>query len=218
MAQAEITTETPTLAELLHRLGDISPDRILTRPGIGTATKEDLLALHMACKPLCELIDGVIVRKAVGYLEAFVAGTILRLIGNFASANDLGAVTGADGMLGLGVKLIRIPDVAFVSWDHHPNGKIPDDPAPEVAPDLAVEVLSRSNTRREMERKREDYFAAGTRLVWIVDHKKRTVQVYTDPETCDELSIDDTLTGGDVLPGFETPVRAIFADLDRVSK
>ena len=64
---------------------------------------------------------------------------------------------------------LRIPDVAFVSWDRFPDGEIPADPAPEIVPDLAVEVLSRSNSAGEMSRKVKEYFSAGVRLVWYVD-------------------------------------------------
>lgn len=67
-----------------------------------------------------------------------------------------------------------------------------------------------------MQRKRVDFFGAGTGLVWIVDPKQRTVRVYTDVETFEELSAEQTLTGGDVLPGFEVAVKEIFAELDRV--
>ncbi len=215
MAQAPPTLETPTLADLLARLGDIAPDRILVRPPLGTATKQDLIALDRMGEPLYELIDGVIVRKAMGYLESIIAMTIGRLLGNFVVANKLGVVSGADGMTELGVNLIRMADVAFVAWDTFPEGKLSDDPAPPIAPDLAVEVLSRGNTPREMERKRVDFFGAGTRLVWIVDPKKRVVRVYTDVETFEELAAEQKLTGGDVLPGFEVAVRDIFADLER---
>ena len=85
-------------------------------------------------------------------------------------------------------------------------------------PDLVVETLSRSNTPREMQRKRAEYFQAGVRLVWIVDHPTRTIHVYTGPEDRVELTVDDTLDGGEVLPGFEVAVKEIFAELDRKSE
>jgi len=78
-----------------------------------------------------------------------------------------------------------------------------------------VEVISRSNTPGEMRRKRDDFFTAGTRLLWEVDHRPRTVKVYTDPETFTELSAAETLTGGEVLPGFEVLVAEIFKGLER---
>ncbi|MEX0866546.1 MAG: Uma2 family endonuclease [Pirellulales bacterium] len=215
MAQAPPTVEIPTLADLLERLGDVAPDRILMQPPLGTATRQDLIALDRMGEPLYELIDGVIVRKAMGYLESIIGVAISTLLRNFVAGKDLGVVSGADGMMELGVNLIRMADVAFVAWEKFPQGKLSDDPAPEIAPDLAVEVLSRGNTPREMQRKRVDFFGAGTRLVWIVDPKQRTVRVYTDVETFEEFSAEQKLTGGEVLPGFEVAVRDIFADLER---
>ena len=60
---------------------------------------------------------------------------------------------------------VRIPDVAFVSWDRLPERKVPREPLPSAVPDLAVEVLSKSNTKQEMDRKLQDYFQSGVRLV-----------------------------------------------------
>ncbi len=93
----------------------------------------------------------------------------------------------------------------------------PANPAPRVSPDLAVEVLSSANTAAEMDRKRAEYFAGGTRLVWVVDPPTRTVAVYT-PEAGDEpavYGIGDTVNGDDILPGFALSVAELFAEADR---
>ena len=84
---------------------------------------------------------------------------------------------------------------------------------PDLAPDLAVEVLSEGNTKQEMERKLKDYFFAGVRLVWYIDVKKRTVEVYTSPDQGVTLTEGQNLDGGDVLPGFRLPLRQLFARL-----
>lgn len=88
---------------------------------------------------------------------------------------------------------------------------------PHVVPDLAVEIWSESNTRREKELKREDYFRSGVRLVWEIDPENRTVDVYTGIAECRELAESDTLDGGEVLPGFELVVRELFKKLDRLA-
>ena len=80
-----------------------------------------------------------------------------------------------------------------------------------MAPDLAVEVISRDNTREEMDRKLSDYFAAGVRLVWYVYPATREVRVYASPEKYVTLGAQDTLDGGDVLPGFQLPLATFFA-------
>ena len=101
--------------------------------------------------------------------------------------------------------------MAFYSWAKLPGGRVPDEPIPELHPDLAVEVLSKPNTRGEMFAKRKDYFFAGVRLVWYVDPRTDTVTAYTSPDESVTLTTADTLTGGDVLPGFSVPVRDIFS-------
>jgi Uma2 family endonuclease len=109
---------------------------------------------------------------------------------------------------------VRGPDVAFVSRERLPDGRFPAAVYPAIAPDLAVEVLSPGNTKGEMSRKRIEYFHSGVRLVWMVDCADRSVAVYTSPSAVRVLAADDTIDGGDVLPGFTNPVADFFADLD----
>ena len=92
--------------------------------------------------------------------------------------------------------------------------KVPKEPVPALVPDLAVEVLSEGNTDAEMERKLKDYFRAGVSLVWFVDCDQRTVAIYTSPADPVVLDASATLTGGEVLPGFELPLAELFAQLD----
>jgi Uma2 family endonuclease len=107
---------------------------------------------------------------------------------------NLGLVTAPDGMMRLAAGLVRIPDVAFIAWDRLPNRRVPTDPIPALAPNLAVEVLSAGNTTREIARKCREYFAAGVQLVWLVDPETRTVVVHTTPEDSTILHEEDTLS------------------------
>jgi Uma2 family endonuclease len=197
-----------TLADLLERLGNIPPERIRTHPAPGTATEADLLACPD--KPPCELIDGVLVEKAVGYYESTLAMILGHLLFNFLDEHDLGILSGEAGLLRLSPGLVRGPDIAFVSWDRLPNRTIPREPFLDLAPDLVVEVMSKSNTEAEMKRKRRECFAVGTRLFWQVYPKSRTVRVYTSPTEMRVLNEDDRLDGGDVLPGFQLVLRDWF--------
>ncbi|HEX8200111.1 MAG TPA: Uma2 family endonuclease, partial [Isosphaeraceae bacterium] len=120
-----------------------------------------------------------------------------------------------DGTMRLFPGLVRIPDVSFISWERYPKPTGRRVAIPDLAPDLAVEVLSKGNTRKEMERKLGEYFRAGVRLVWYADPKARTARVYTAPDRCVLLREDDTLDGGDVLPGFRLPIRDWFAEAER---
>jgi Uma2 family endonuclease len=115
-------------------------------------------------------------------------------------------------MLRLGAGLVRGPDVAFIRWSKM-SGSVPRQPIPDLAPCLAVEVISASNTGPEMERKRREYFTASTELVWMVDPVRREVRVHTAPETFTTLREGDTLDGGTLLPGLSIPVSAIFDGL-----
>ena len=91
---------------------------------------------------------------------------VRRGVRELVSAEDDIIVVGEAGMMRISQGLVRIPDVSFVSWDRLPEGKVPSEPIPALAPDLAVEVLSQGNTAKEMNRKRREYFEAGVRLVW----------------------------------------------------
>lgn len=158
-----------TVADLFEQLGHVPQERVLLVPTPGTATEKDVLDLIDHSDRICELVDGVLVEKTMGYLESMLAGAILELLRGFVRKRKLGIVLGADGTLKILRNQVRIPDVCFISWDRFPGGRLPKTPIPAVAPDLAVEVLSDSNTEGEMRRKLQDYFTAGVRLVWYVD-------------------------------------------------
>ncbi len=201
-----------TMADLLDALGNIPLERIRMQPPPGMATEDDVIAIHAREKRLCELVDGVLVEKTMGFEESRLALEIGYILVGFLRNHDLGVAAGADGMMRLAIGLVRIPDVSFVSWNHLPERL---GPIPLMAPDLAIEVLSESNTRAEMARKLNEYFAAGAQLVWYFDLKARTVTVYTAPDQATVLGESDLLDGGTVLPGLVIPLRELF---DRASR
>jgi Uma2 family endonuclease len=218
MATATKTFDPPshrTIADLLEQLGDIPADRVQWQPTPGTATERDVIDVHDRENRLCELVDGTLVEKVMGFEESifavYLAGSLLR----YLQTHDLGKIVGADGMMRLFPGLVRIPDTAFISWGRYPKGKRRRGEIPTVAPDLVVEVLSKKNTAKEMERKLDEYFRAGVRLVWYVDPKKRTVRVSTARDRSILLREDQTLDGGDVLPGFALSIRDWCAEAER---
>jgi Uma2 family endonuclease len=198
-----------TIGELLHRLGDIPADRVRFEPPPGRATVADVVE-----NQLCELVEGTLVEKAMGWPESLLAMALGDVLRQFLKTHPLGVVTGPDSTQQIRPDLVRMPDVSFFSWDRLPGRRIPRDPVPLLVPDLAVEILSRSNTPREMARKRSEYFQAGVRLVWLIDPKAQTVDVFTDPESSTRLHATDVLTGVDILPGFDLKLRDFFAELD----
>src|SRR5688500_2696479 len=203
-----------TLRDLLERLGGVSPDRVRYEPFPGTATEQDVIRIQQSENRLYEHVEGVQVEKGMGYREWILASAILAALRAFVRRRKLGLVSGEAGMIRLFAGLVRIPDVAFVSRERLPGGKVPPEPIPDLSPDLAVEVLSESNTRAEMSRKRGEYFEAGVRLVWIVDPKTETVAVYTGPDQHHVLTRRDQLEGGAVLPGFTLALDELFAELE----
>ena len=186
-------------------------------PSPGTATESDLLLLVERDKRLCELVDGTLVEKPVGYLESLIAGWLITELNNFIGSRNLGYVSGEAGMIRMISGRIRLPDVAFVSIDDLRGGVLPTDPIPTLTPTLAVEVLSESNTAAEIQQKLQEYFESGTRLAWIIDPSTRTVMVFErfSKEPDRVLHEGDVLDGGLVLPGFQLRVSQLFSRLPK---
>ncbi|NOZ38705.1 MAG: Uma2 family endonuclease [Planctomycetes bacterium] len=211
MAQlSDFTSTTWTAVDLVHRFGAIPLDRVVHDPAPGTATVADVVRLDDHENRLCELIDGTLVEKTVGVYESFLAIQIGTLLNLFVTQAKLGIVAGADGMMQIFPDQVRIPDVSFISWEHLKDSGFPDNPAPFMAPTLAVEIISRSNTAKEMDRKLGEYFEAGTQQVWYVYPKPREVKVYSSPTNVTTLGENDTLTGGELLPGLSIDLKAFF--------
>ena len=133
-------------------------------------------------------------------------------IASYVYENDLGRVTAAEtgfvvGRNPGGRATVRGLDIAFIS-----KAKAPD-PLPfklfELVPDLAVEVISPGNRTGDTHKKVRELLKAGTPLIWIVYAETRTVAVHTAVGTV-TYEESDTLSGGDVLPGFEVGVGDIF--------
>jgi Uma2 family endonuclease len=211
MPQATIApAEIKTLADLRQRLGGIPLERIWFHPAPGTATEKDVVAAEARENRLFELVDGTLVEKALGFEESREAGMLLHLVNTYLDQNDLGICVGAEGMMRIAPGLVRIPDLSFISWHRLPGRESPREPIPDLAPDLAVEVLSEGNTKPEMARKVREYFDAGVVLVWLIDPRKRTARVYSTIEKSTLVRANQALDGGAVLPGFVLPLSDLL--------
>jgi Uma2 family endonuclease len=199
-----------TAAEWLRSLGDVPLHRILIHPPPGTATADDVIRLSHRENRGVELVNGTLVEKPVALRESVIASRVIRRLGNVVEPANLGLVSGEQGMIRMLMGNIRMPDVAFFRRDDLPGGTLPDEAAPRLAPALAVEVLSPSNTDAEMKIKLREYFENGVKVVWMLDPPTRTVRVHDAPDRFRQLAPDDALDGGDLLPGFSVRVGELF--------
>src|SRR5437763_3015271 len=111
-----LTSTGMTLADLLERFGAIPAARIRYDPPPGTATEQDVVAIEARENRLFELVDGVLVEKAMGYRQSFFTIALASIIREFVVARKLGLVACSDGMMQLFLNLVWISDVSFVLW------------------------------------------------------------------------------------------------------
>lgn len=204
-----------SLVDLQEHLGGIPLERISLYRSPGTAVEDDAIWLEDHEDRLCELVNGVLVEKSMSFYESILAMALGHLLIKYLETNDLGVVSGPDGQIRILANTMRIPDLAFIRWDRFPDGKMPRDRVCRVAPDLAVEILSEGNTTLEMQRKLEEYFQAGVRLVWYIDPRTRTATIYTSLTSGTTIDVDGNLDGSDVLPGFSVRLGELFERADR---
>jgi Uma2 family endonuclease len=159
----------------------------------------------------CELVRGELVMMSPGRgLHAAVAMRIGRSLLNFAEAHDVGMVfdSSAGYVLSRNPDTVREPDVSFLTKRRLETQDL--DAFLEGAPDLAIEVLSPGNTLVEMCDKMAEYFRAGCRVVWIVDPRRKTIEVYRPGQEPTVLKEGDEVVEQELLPGFSLPVSDVF--------
>ena len=172
------------------------------------ATEADLLAQPEDGNKY-ELVDGEIRTSPGGARHSQVCVKLAARLLAFAQDRRLGFVFGSD----IGYRLlggnVRSPDASFVSAGRFPNERVPDDFA-NMAPDLAVEVVSPGDRPRHVLDKVGEYLEAGTRLVWVIDPRKAKAIAYRSLSEVRELGMGHALDGEDVLPGFSCQLREIL--------
>jgi Uma2 family endonuclease len=161
----------------------------------------------------CELVRGELIEMSPsGYEHGRLAAEIAGILREFVKPRGLGAITGAESgfLLERNPDTVRAPDVGFIRADRLPTEKLSgffDGP-----PDLAVEILSPSDRAGEVIAKVHEWLHSGCKTVWIVDPETETITVHESKERIFELSKSDSLSGGEVLPGFCVPVHDIFGE------
>jgi Uma2 family endonuclease len=161
-----------------------------------------------------ELVDGEIIEMTpVGGVHGQIVARVSRRLGEHVDTHGGGEVLAGDVGFVLALpgdpERVRAPDIAFVSTGRLPGGRLPQDFI-RGAPDLAVEVLSPSDTGADVQRKLRDYLEGGGRLVWVIAPQARTVTVYRPDGSARLLREPEHLDGEDVLPGLRLPLAEMF--------
>jgi Uma2 family endonuclease len=172
------------------------------------ATEADLLAQPEDGNKY-ELVDGEIRMSPGGARHSQVGAKLAARLLAFVEERGLGFVFGSDVGFRLPGGNVRSPDVSFVAAGRFPHDRVPDDFG-DLAPDLAVEVISPSDRPRHVLDKVGEYLEAGTRLVWVIDPRARKATVHSSLSEARTLGPDDTLDGGGVLPGFSCALASIL--------
>ncbi len=151
-----------------------------------------------------EWVDGAPKEKNTGFLSSMVASNLSYFLKGFVRDHPLGRVAGPDAgyrCFATDATRLRRPDVSFISYSRLPAGPPPLGEI-EVAPDLAVEVVSPNDLSTELQEKVLEYLAAGVRLVWLIDPQNRCALAYGPGVAVSFVTEDGILDGGEVLPGF----------------
>jgi len=175
-------------------------------------TVQDLLALADD-ENRYELVRGeLIMMTPAGARHGRLAIRLGAALANFVEDRALGGVYAAKTgfVLEDEPQTVRAPDASFVRQE-----RIPPEGEPKgfwtLAPDLAIEIVSPSETAQHIHEKVADYLRAGTRLIWLVYPDSQTVMEYHPPMEARRLTVEDDLDGGDVVPGFRYPLKRLFA-------
>jgi Uma2 family endonuclease len=156
-----------------------------------------------------EVVDGQLEEKVMGGARhSGVGARLIVRLGLHVEANQLGGVYGPDATFKIG-RNDRLPDVSFVSAD-----RIPPEGEPEgiweIAPDLAVEIISPNDLYEKVTSKVLEYLAAGVQQVWLISPEHRTLTIYFSPTQTQILTEADELVCEDLLPGFRCLIRDLF--------
>lgn len=164
-----------------------------------------------------ELVDGELVMSPKNNrLHGRVCVRLSAALLAFVESKQLGEVCDSSTGFWMANRNCRAPDISFISKKRLQSARRKGSPQTffQGAPDLAVEVKSPNNTRREMDERLKDFFESGTRLAWVIDPETQTVEVCTSPIERKLIGSGGLLEGGDVLPGFSYPIADLFKGWD----
>ena len=164
-----------------------------------------------------ELVNGELVMSPKNNFEhENLCGRLFLELANFNRAHRLGAVLGSNLGCWMNNRNCRAPDISFIPkarlqrLGFRPSTRkfLPG------APDLAVEIISPSNTRVEIDERLKDFFASGARLAWVIHPEDQFVEICHSPTDRKMLGPGAVLDGEDLLPGFQYPIAELFQEWD----
>lgn len=154
-----------------------------------------------------ELVNGEVKEVPASFKHDAIGANIIGLMMPFARRR--GVLTGSQAGFRMQNRNIRCPDVGYTRKERLPDGQPPEGFA-GFAPDICIEIISPSEDRHEMDDKVREYFAAGAQQVWHLFPPTQTLRLFTAPDVFTDLTADDVIDGGDLLPGFQCRVAELF--------
>lgn len=159
-----------------------------------------------------EWVDGEAVFVPTSWIHDKIIGRLYRWL--YAYAGHLGEFALGQAGAWMSGGNLRVPDLGFMLAENLPGGTAPNDFA-ERGPDFCMEVVSPSERRAGLERKRDDYLSSGTRILWFVDPERQTVTVHTPDAAPRVLRAEDVLELDGVIPGFHCSVSALLGEAEQ---
>ena len=182
--------------------------------GIRKITVEEFEAMVPDPGRRYELVDGELVDMDGKPKHGRITTRIAALLQNHAFLSELPLDVGVSTGFQMDPHTLRFPDVHVTTWERMAAYDETAPGWPRLAPDVAVEVVSASNTPAALDRKTAEYFAGGSRAVWIADPGPRTVAIRRPGVAEQVLGVGDILSGEPEIPGFSCPIADVFAVLD----
>lgn len=161
-----------------------------------------------------ELVEGELLVTPTNFGHEIIGSCLVRELSLFVKQNKLGRVAGSSLGCWMNNGNVRSPDVSFVSTRRLKELGQDARHFLKGAPDLAVEILSPSNTITSMKEKSVEYFESGSKLVWVVNPDDRTILLLRADGSERLLTVTNSLDGEDVIPGFSLQVAELFEDLE----
>lgn len=195
-----MTTATPTKSQPKRRPTTMTVERFERHPGLKGF----------------ELVEGHLERKGMGAKSSSINALIGAFLFTFVKANRIGHCFDSECMYRCfpgKPKTIRKPDVSFVKNGRFPNNQIPAGII-EIAPDFVVEVMSVHDRWSRVNKKVQEFLAAGVPLVWVVDPGTMTVHIYRPDGSSTRHGIGETISADLAVPGFRVAVAELFPSVE----